>query len=194
MAKTTTVNHPQTGDVIFATSKRARRITISVRAFQPVRVSYPTRVSMKRAREYFEDNIGWVVKSRLKAHRREENIKELWSGLPSIDVKAEKRRMLERLHELAREHGCRFGKVSFRSQRTRWGSCSATNNISLNINLARLPRHLCDYVLLHELAHTKVKNHGSDFWDYLNILTSDNAKKLDKELSKYPIPQDHKQN
>ena len=49
----------------------------------------------------------------------------------------------------------------------------------------RLPNHLIDYVILHELAHTKVKNHSVTFWNFLDTLTDYKAKKLDKELKTY---------
>ena len=49
-----------------------------------------------------------------------------------------------------------------------------------------LPDHLIDYVILHELAHTKVKNHGVHFWNLLDKV-SGNAKGLDKEVKQYRI-------
>ena len=49
----------------------------------------------------------------------------------------------------------------------------------------RLPDYLIDYVILHELAHTKVKNHSTQFWNFLDALTENKAKKLDKELKSY---------
>lgn len=85
---------------------------------------------------------------------------------------------------LANKHGFKFNKVSVRNATTRWGSCSGTNNISLNIHLMRLPNHLIDYIILHELCHTVEKNHGKNFWALLNKV-SGNAKGLDKEVKKY---------
>ena len=50
----------------------------------------------------------------------------------------------------------------------------------------RLPDHLVDYVILHELVHTRVKNHSKDFWQLLDIV-SGNARKLDREVKGYGI-------
>ena len=91
-----------------------------------------------------------------------------------------------RLKELADLHGLTYNKVSVRNTKTRWGSCSYHNNISLNLHLMRLPDHLIDYVLLHELAHTKVKNHSIDFWSYLEKLMK-GSRGFDKELKKFNI-------
>jgi hypothetical protein len=50
----------------------------------------------------------------------------------------------------------------------------------------RIPNHLIDYVIIHELVHTIHKNHGAKFWDLLNSITG-NAKALDKELKNFKI-------
>jgi predicted metal-dependent hydrolase len=56
----------------------------------------------------------------------------------------------------------------------------------LNINLARLPNELIDYTILHELVHTRVKNHSRQFWDQMDKLIED-AKKLDSKLREYRV-------
>ena len=70
----------------------------------------------------------------------------------------------ERLREVADETGLVFSSVSIRGQRSRWGSCSATGDISLNYQLLFLPPHLVRHVLVHELCHTVELNHSSRFW------------------------------
>ena len=77
-----------------------------------------------------------------------------------------------------------YAGVTVRNQKTRWGSCSMRGTISLNINLARLPGVLMDYVILHELLHTKVRGHGNGFWQRLDMLVGD-ARGLRGELGKY---------
>jgi predicted metal-dependent hydrolase len=90
-----------------------------------------------------------------------------------------------RLSELALKFGFQYGKVGIRNNKRNWGSCSGRNNISLNLQLMKLPDHLIDYVLLHELVHTKIKNHGPLFWEKLNELTGNKAKELAKEVRSY---------
>lgn len=89
-----------------------------------------------------------------------------------------------RLKDLALQNGFKFNKVSIRNSKTRWGSCNSQNNISLSLHLMRLPDHLIDYVLLHELTHTIVKNHSHRFWQMLESVLP-NAKHIDQELNSY---------
>lgn len=91
-----------------------------------------------------------------------------------------------RTQELAKLHKLQVGKISVRNNKTRWGSCTVRNDISLNIHLMRLPDELIDYVIMHELAHIRVKRHGTPFWEYLETLLP-GAKLLDKKLNKYHI-------
>ena len=94
-----------------------------------------------------------------------------------------------RVAAFARLHGYSYRQVFLKNLKTRWGSCSSAGNINLNIRLMELPEHLIDYVILHELAHTRHKNHGPAFWTELDKTTG-NARKLDRELNKYHIFQD----
>jgi len=87
----------------------------------------------------------------------------------------------ERVKVLAEKHKFSFKNVAIKNAKTRWGSCSFDNNINLSLHLMRLPNYLIDYVILHELVHTRIKNHSRDFWQLLDIV-SGNAKKLDKEV------------
>jgi predicted metal-dependent hydrolase len=90
-----------------------------------------------------------------------------------------------RLSQLAAAKGFQYGNIAIRNNTSNWGSCSGRNNISLNLHLMKLPDHLIDYILLHELAHTRVKNHGPKFWELLDSLTGNQAKQMAKEVRKY---------
>jgi predicted metal-dependent hydrolase len=90
-----------------------------------------------------------------------------------------------RLKLLATQHGFQYNKVTIRNNKRNWGSCSAKNNISLNLQMMKLPDELIDYILLHELVHTKIKNHGPDFWKGLDRLTDGKAHQLAKQVKQF---------
>lgn len=73
-----------------------------------------------------------------------------------------------RLQELAKKHNYNYSSVSVKLLRSRWGSCDHEKNITLNLFLMQLPWDCIDYVLLHELAHTKVMQHGAPFWSEMS--------------------------
>ncbi len=75
-----------------------------------------------------------------------------------------KRYLPQRLTALARQHGFAYKALRIKNQKTRWGSCSAKGNINLNLRLMMAPPAAIDYVILHELCHTRELNHGAAFW------------------------------
>jgi predicted metal-dependent hydrolase len=72
--------------------------------------------------------------------------------------------LIERTMGLARQHTLTINRVTIRNQRSRWGSCSRLGAISLNWRLIQMPDSVRDYIILHELAHTKEHNHSPRFW------------------------------
>ncbi len=75
--------------------------------------------------------------------------------------------------DLAVIMGCRYNRLYIRGQKSRWGSCSAQGNISLNWKLIMFPPSIIDYVIVHELAHLKVMGHSKDFWEVVTAHCSD---------------------
>ncbi len=185
--KTTLIIEP-VGPVLFESSSRARRIGISVRPFKGVRVAVPYGVSVADARDFAAGNTEWIQKQirstekiEAKAQTRDAVQLPLFG---EFETKRSKEEILARLAVLSERHGLAYNKASVRRQRTLWGSCSPNGNISLNLHLVKLPSELMDYVIVHELVHTRVLNHSPRFWDELERLVP-GARKIDKRLKEH---------
>lgn len=81
--------------------------------------------------------------------------------------KAEEK-ILPRLKKWSKKTGLNYEKIQFRKMEKQWGSCSPNNAITINIESIKLPCSLIDYLLVHELVHTKIKNHSKEFWAELS--------------------------
>lgn len=90
-----------------------------------------------------------------------------------------------KLNELAQKHGFGYNRLTIRNNKRNWGSCSSKNNISLNLQMMKLPDNLIEYILLHELVHTEIKNHSKQFWDRLNGITNNRSRELAKQVRQY---------
>lgn len=90
-----------------------------------------------------------------------------------------------RLDSLSRQYGLPYTSVKINSSRGRWGSCSGRKDINLSYFMVLLPSHLIDYVLLHELCHTREMNHSERFWELLDQFTEGKSLSLRNELRKH---------
>jgi predicted metal-dependent hydrolase len=181
----TIVEIPSIGPVTIVKSQRAKLIRITINPDQTVRLTIPRGQSVDRATRFLHSKIPWITKHQHRLSKLENtptNLRE-----PKINEPQAMNTLISRLEELAKIHNFKYARVSIRNQKTKWGSCSAKNNISLNINLARLPDELRDYVISHELVHTRFKNHSKKFWAELDKVVGRSAKELSKKLRKYRL-------
>ena len=183
----TILNIPPLGPVVFSQSKRAKRLSISIKLFKPVRVAFPTKTSLRKARKYLLKNLVWARQSLDYVRKIEKEHETTINDKPKLPVTKAKTILRNRLWELADIHGFKYNRVFIRNQKTRWGSCSNLNNINLNINLVSLTQELMDYVILHELVHTEIKNHSKKYWACLDTYVGGRAKEFDRKLKKHRL-------
>jgi predicted metal-dependent hydrolase len=101
-----------------------------------------------------------------------------------------KKHLTPRVRKISAEIGLPFARLSWRLQKTLWGSCSAKNNISLNVKLLFVADDLFRYVVIHELSHTHYRSHGPRFWALVRRLNPDfrhHEHGLKQVLSQLPL-------
>jgi predicted metal-dependent hydrolase len=89
--------------------------------------------------------------------------------------------LIARAHELARQHSIKVKEIFVRVQKSRLGYCTHDDRIMLNGRLLLASNEIRDYVICHELAHTRHRNHSAKFWQYLEEIFP-GARKIDKRL------------
>ena len=90
-------------------------------------------------------------------------------------------KLTPRIKKWSRETGLNYDGLRFMKMDKRWGSCTYSNSIHINIDAVKLPWSLIDYLIVHELTHTRIKNHSKEFWLELSKHLP-NWKKLDEQM------------
>jgi predicted metal-dependent hydrolase len=174
------------GPVLFEKTRRARRISLTVRASRGVRVAVPWRVSFREARGVALAKVGWIRRTLARVERARSRCREAVQAAERLDRRSARAYLSGRLDALARDHGYCPGRLSVRFQGTVWGSASRSGRIQLNALLAVVPPDLADYVILHELVHTRVRGHGRAFWAELQSRMPD-ARRRQSRLREYSL-------
>ena len=180
----TTIDIPSLGPVLFTASSKAKYLSITIKPDRTIRIAIPQGVSLPAAMKFLKSKTSWAKRHLDTLQMLQQNRAQ--GSLPALGTTSPGSVLSARLNELAGKYGFTYNRLFIRNQRTRWGTCSSRNNISLNINLLKLPQELQDYVMLHELAHTKHKNHSREFWAEMDRLVGD-AKKLRKQMRNYKL-------
>jgi predicted metal-dependent hydrolase len=167
--------------IAFRRSRRARNLRITIDPTQAITVTVPANLSLEYAEKFVQFKQAWIQKHLCKIREEKEN-QLFQSELSRDELNRAQDELFERLGYFSKKHKLPYNRAAFRCQKTRWGSCSGQNNISLNINIAFLPEHLQDYILLHELCHIWHKNHSKAFWTQLDKYCGVRAKEYAKEL------------
>jgi hypothetical protein len=156
---------------------------MSIKPLSKIRVAVPVGVSFKAAQKFAEQKEYWLEKQMLKFSRLKKppiyDIGHLFAG---EEILHNSDSITRRVKRLAKESGFKHNKITIKLMKSRWGSCSSRNNISINILIGHLPKRLQDYIYMHELMHTKIKNHSKHFWSELDKIVDD-LKGLRRELN-----------
>lgn len=183
------MRHPELGEIESVQSPRARYVRITVRPTGEVRLVRPRGVAEQQALAFLDTKVAWVVRTRARLAARLAARPRPAAPSPAAEqarieqLRREARADLPpRIERLARATGLRYVKLTLRAMRSRWGSCTARNHISLSIFLMTLPEHLRDFVIVHELCHTVHHNHSPRFHALVDRHTGGREQALAREL------------
>ncbi len=172
-------------EIQYRTNKKAKYLRITIKR-ENIIVTIPKGVSQKRAEKFVIAKKDWLKKQLIKKDACQKYTKQNSSEIVITNLKNTKAHLRNNFSEIAQKHKFEFNRIFIRIQKTRWGSCSMKNNINLNLKILTLPDELQNYIFIHELVHTKIKNHQKEFWDEMQKYFTE-PKKIAKKLRKYNL-------
>lgn len=160
-------------------SKR-RTMGLEVKGDARVFARVPIGVPDRAVREFVLERQGWIVQKWFLMKERQERAASHpipdYVGNPELEQLYRERargKLTERTAYFASLIGVSYNRISIRSAKTRWGSCSAQGNLNFHWKLILMPSEILDYVVVHELAHRKEMNHSDRFWRQVELVLPD---------------------
>ncbi len=149
-----------------------RELTLEFRSAAVGKTKYSVRA--RESRLLIE-----IPEAKWKSFDREAEHRELRPLLVKFYQKAGRELIGQRLERMAAAMALKPSAISFRSQKTRWGSCSSKGRISLNWRLIVAPLEVIDYVVVHELSHLECYDHSPAFWKLVSTQIPDYRERRD---------------
>lgn len=150
---------------------RSRRKTLSIELTPrgDILVRAPMRLSNRDIQRFVESRRDWIEVHLARIHKE----KPLTGQEHQALIRAAKEILPQKAAFFASRLGVTYGRISIRSQHSRWGSCSAAGNLNFNCLLMLAPEDVQDYVVVHELCHRKEMNHAPAFWTVVEKILPD---------------------
>lgn len=171
--------------VIHRIHSGSKKTYIKILNENEVIIARPSLVPIEEAHKFLQSKKKWIYE-KLALIRKRNWFTKHFTDRNIAFSKKNKQILIERTFYLAKKYNFPINRCTIRKQKTRWGSCSSKNNINLNIKLLHFSIELIDYVIMHELVHTKIKNHQSEFWQELAKYVP-NPKLKDNYLRKFNL-------
>jgi predicted metal-dependent hydrolase len=138
-------------------------------------VRAPLRLAKYKIDDFIVEKAEWIAENRRKLSEQTEKFAN-FNPKEIARRKAEAAKIFrERVNFFSELMKVKPLSVKISDARTRWGSCSGKNSVNLNWRLTLCPADVCDYVIIHELAHILHKNHGAAFWAFVAEFSPDYA-------------------
>ena len=162
-------------EITVVKSKR-RTLSMEVKPDGSVLIKAPVFVSDDEIERFVKSRSAWIDKTVRKVLVKNAGLSEV-KPMTEAELKALKKKAKTMIMPLVEEYsdmmGVTYGTVSFRTQKTRWGSCSGKGNLNFNCLLALCPEGVMRYVVVHELCHRRHMNHSKAFWNMVEEFMPD---------------------
>ena len=137
-----------------------KTVALQINAQGEVILRCPRRMEDGQITAFLRRHEGWIRK-----HCKPVEAVEPFSASELEEILRKAQVILpQRVAFWAQRIGVRYGRITIRRQKTRWGSCSSKGNLNFNCTLVLAPQAVMDYVIIHELCHRKEMNHSPRFW------------------------------
>lgn len=168
-------------EVELITKKSIKHCYLRVLKYNYIQIKANLNFTIKDARALIKKKELWLEKNILRLENSSllkdefyflgniETIFEVDFNLVEYYSKTAKEIIPEIVEEFSNKMKLFPKALKFRNNKSRWGSCSYKNVINLNINLMRFPKEVIEYIVIHELAHIKHKNHSKRFWNEVEL-------------------------
>lgn len=168
------------------TRAKRKTIALSVGEDLSVQVKAPLRMPLQDIDLFVNRHQGWIARQRAVIERRRDN---RLTPEQAAELMTRARVLLpQRVAHYSSVMGVSPTGVKITSAQSRWGSCSSKNGLCFPYRIMLLPPHLVDYIVVHELAHIRVRNHSGDFYSEVAAYLPDykarikELKRIEKEL------------
>ena len=141
-----------------------KTIAIYVRKDCEVEVRVPLRVSDKKIQEFVREKQDWIIKTQNKIKQKVQNKQKLSIEGKNKLITGANEYIPQRVLQLSKQLKLPITKIKITSAKSYWGCCNIKNEVSFSWRLMLASPKTMDYVIIHELVHTKHHNHSSKFW------------------------------
>lgn len=149
------------------TTKRTKRLRVTIYPGGEVIVSHPKWATERALLKFLREHATWISResARMKGIKKPEA--KLRGTRRDYLAKKETARALvvERLTHWNRQYNFSYKRIAIKNMSSRWGSCSQRQNLNFHYKIVDLSPELQDYLIVHELCHLSEFNHGDAFWN-----------------------------